>query len=214
MHIAGIDVVILDFDGVILESVDIKTEAFRALFQEHPEHVEAVAAYHRLHGGVSRREKLIVMHRDILGCPLAPDGVDAWCDRFAAIVLQQVLACPFVPGARAFLARHADVLPLFVASGTPQDELRRIVAKRDLGRYFQGVYGSPATKTAIAADILARCSCPPGRAVLVGDSITDAQAAASLGLRFVGRVPPGEASPFAGNPPLVADLATLTFTKD
>src|SRR5690606_22889470 len=38
--------VIFDFDGVILESVKVKTDAFKELFSDYPEHLEAIVAYH------------------------------------------------------------------------------------------------------------------------------------------------------------------------
>lgn len=42
--------IILDFDGVILESVEVKTEAFRRLFSFAPGHVEEIVNFHRENG--------------------------------------------------------------------------------------------------------------------------------------------------------------------
>ena len=44
-----------DFDGVLVESVDLKTRAFAALYAEHGTEVaDAVVAYHLQHGEIGR----------------------------------------------------------------------------------------------------------------------------------------------------------------
>ena len=49
--------IILDFDGVILESVSVKTEAFRTLFSFVPKHVDEIVQFHIDNGGMSRFDK-------------------------------------------------------------------------------------------------------------------------------------------------------------
>jgi len=50
--------VFFDFDGVILDSVDVKTDAFVAIFRGYgPKIREDVVKYHHENGGVSRMEK-------------------------------------------------------------------------------------------------------------------------------------------------------------
>ena len=53
-----LDALLFDFDGVILESADIKTDAFRELFADQPAHVEEIVALHQRYGGVSRHVTL------------------------------------------------------------------------------------------------------------------------------------------------------------
>jgi beta-phosphoglucomutase-like phosphatase (HAD superfamily) len=38
----NIEVVVFDLDGVLLESADIKTEAFRVLFEGYPAHLDQI----------------------------------------------------------------------------------------------------------------------------------------------------------------------------
>ena len=61
-----IKAIIFDFDGVIIESADIKTEAFRALFENYPEHVEAIAGFHIENGGMSRFDKFRHIYKNII----------------------------------------------------------------------------------------------------------------------------------------------------
>jgi phosphoglycolate phosphatase-like HAD superfamily hydrolase len=45
---------------------------------------------------------------------------------------------------------------------------------------------------------------------MIGDARTDLEGAQTAGVRFIGRVRPGDPDPFAGEPvPVVSDLAEL-----
>ena len=200
---------VFDFDGVVLESVDVKTRAFARVVGDWPEHVDAMVDYHLAHGGVSRFEKFAWFHRERLGREITAAESAAMGERFSAMALDEVLACAFVPGARELLERRARELPLYVASGTPQDELREIVARRDLERLFTGVYGSPPTKAQILERVADEEGCTPSELLMVGDAMTDYEGARAVGAAFAGRVPPGDDDPFPPGTLAVEDLAAL-----
>ena len=55
----AIHAIVFDFDGVLAESVDIKTRAFALLFRDEGEEVvRKVIDFHLKNGGVSRFEKI------------------------------------------------------------------------------------------------------------------------------------------------------------
>jgi phosphoglycolate phosphatase-like HAD superfamily hydrolase len=197
---------VFDFDGVVLESADIKTNAFRRLFDGNSDAVD----YHLDHQGVSRYEKFRHITTEILGRPYTEDDERRLGERFSELVLDEVLACPFVPGAQALLQRRARELRLFVASGTPEQELRTIAAARGVAGCFTGIYGTPPTKAQIIGRVLEETALAPGDVVMIGDAMTDLEGAQAAGVRFVGRVRPGDPDPFAGEQVLVvSDLAEL-----
>jgi len=200
--------VILDFDGVVLESADIKTDAFRELFAAYPEHVPAIVEHHVANFGISRFVKFEWIYRELLHRPLPAAEMQALNRRFAAIALDKVLACPFVPGARETIAALRGRVPAYVASGTPQGELELIVERRGLAGMFERVWGSPATKPEAIAAVRAAHALQPGEVVFVGDGQSDLAAALETGVRFVARA----AAPPAWLPagvPCVADLRAL-----
>ncbi|GAB7021536.1 HAD family hydrolase [Salidesulfovibrio brasiliensis] len=183
-----IRVVVFDCDGVLLESVDAKTRAFEQVVEPHgPEAVKLLRDYHLAHGGVSRVEKFRHFHREVLGREPQPEEMDDLCSRFVEHSLQNVLCCDEVPGARACLEALHGKLPLYVASGAPQDELRMVLARRGLDGFFAGVYGSPAKKPVILRDVLEQTGAGPGETLMVGDSSTDLEAAQAVGTLFYGR---------------------------
>ena len=190
--------IVFDFDGVILESVDIKTRAFKELFKDYPEHLERIVSLHLENTGMSRFEKFKIIFRDYLGRPADDGELKGLGEEFSRFVYREILDCPFVPGAYEFLERHLDQYEMFVASGTPQDEMRDIVNQRKLGKFFRGIYGSPLTKGEILQRILMEHQLGPLEVVFIGDAINDFRGAREAHVPFIGRVPSKQSNPFAG----------------
>ncbi len=202
--------VIFDFDGVIVESADIKTAAFRALYRPHGAAVEAAAVTHHLaNGGISRRKKIRHIHREHLGVSLDQAELDRLCELFSRLVEDAVVNAPAVPGALPLLARLDGQLPRFVVSGTPEPELKRIVARRGLADAFTEVHGSPPEKPPIIRDLLVRYRLQPSTVLFIGDALTDWHAAKETGVRFVGRAAAGTDNPFPEGVPVITDLTGL-----
>jgi beta-phosphoglucomutase len=202
-------VIILDFDGVILESVTVKTEAFRELFSFEPDHVDEIVEFHRRNGGMSRFDKFRHIYSDILHWHLDDEQFRKLSDRFAGLVFEKILGTPFVPGAREFLEANHRKHALYVVSATPEDELRLIVERRELARYFRGVYGAPGKKVDHIRTILSVTKSREEDTIFVGDAMNDLNAAKAAGIRFIGRILPGEENHFAGNPGAEHSISTL-----
>ncbi len=201
----GRQAVFFDFDGVILDSFHVKTRAFAALYAEdHPEIVEAVISYHNANGGISRHKKFEYFERTLLAREPTQERLAQLADRFARAVVDEVLACPEIPGAQdALQSLCARSTPCYVVSGTPEEELKSIVERRGLSRYFHDVRGAPAEKPDILLQLTAQHGYDPSRCLMVGDASTDFRAAAAVGMPFLGVVADPANSPFA------PDVATI-----
>lgn len=202
----ALDAIVFDFDGVILESADVKTKAFRALFASHPDQVDEIVDLHERHGGVSRYVKFDMIYRDILKIPLTPARKAELGREFERLALDQVVQCPMVAGARELLDGLRRRVPMTVVSGTPDAELAAIVARRGLDGYFTELHGGSREKRAIVADMVRARSWRPQRMIMVGDAITDHDAARANGIPFVGRVAVETVNPFPPGTVIVADL--------
>ena len=180
----------LDCDGVILESVEVKTKTFAALVEEHgPEARDRFIRYVLENGGVGRYDKLAWFHREVLHRPFTETEWNRLNHRFTRLCYEAVIRSPFVPGAIEFIEQWHNRLPLFVASGTPHDELVAIFEARNLTRYFKGVYGTPPAKTELLKRSIQSAGVPPARTLMVGDSYTEREAAEIVGTQFYGRGP-------------------------
>ncbi|MCF3630116.1 HAD hydrolase-like protein [Thalassospiraceae bacterium LMO-SO8] len=208
----NIDAVFFDFDGVLVESNEVKIDAFRRLYEPFgSDVVEKVIAEHIRHEGVSRVVKLERFHREFLGIALDDDGLAELAQTYSNMVEDVVVACDAVPGAVEALDTWAGHCPLYVVSGTPQDELRRIAQRRGVEGYFQAVFGSPRVKPDIVGDELARIGVAADRVLFVGDSLTDYDCAVAVGTRFLGRVPAWRESRFPDGTEVAEDMWPLAL---
>lgn len=179
--------IFFDFDGVIIDSNSTKTEGFRSLFKSYgPEVVSQVVGHHKLHGGISRVEKIRHAHENILGKPLTAQELDSWAARFSQLVMKKVLEVDWIAGAKHFLDNIPENITVFVISGTPQTELRQVIDKRKINKYFDEILGSPVLKPAHIRFLLEKYALSPKNCIFVGDALTDFHAARETGLSFFG----------------------------
>jgi len=202
--------IIFDFDGVLVESVDVKTKAFANMFEKYgPDVVQKVVEHHLANGGMSRFEKIAYYHSEILKKPLSKTELNTLCEQFSDMVVEHVINAPMVEGAEVFLSNNYTRYLLFIVSGTPQDELRSIVRRRKMDYFFKGIFGSPADKVSLTRSVLDTFSLDRKQVFFVGDAITDYRAAHKTGIRFIGRVSPGLTNIFPGDTRVIPDLTGL-----
>ncbi|MBQ7607595.1 MAG: HAD family hydrolase [Desulfovibrionaceae bacterium] len=179
--------IVFDCDGVLLDSVGVKTLAFARLAEPYgSEAASRFVAFHEAHGGVSRYEKFAWFFKTILKRPIREEESKAWGEKFAALCAEALRQCPLIPGAREVLMRWHGVLPLFVCSGAPGKEQEAILQNHGLAQYFDAIYGAPPAKTELLAALLAERNIHPSCALMVGDATTDRDAAFATGTHFYG----------------------------
>ena len=210
MHLYRYDAIIFDFDGTLVQSSEIKTWAFGELYKEHGENiVQQIIAYHKEHEGISRFVKFRHWHKDLLGQPYTKEIGENLSRTYSQLVFDAVVQAPYVEGALEFLKKHYQHIPLFVASGTPEPELREIIKHRSIPHFFQGVYGSPATKTEILQEILVKHKLSPEQVLMVGDALTDWEGAQGVGAEFIGIQSGKSSNIFPSTKILLKNLAEL-----
>jgi HAD superfamily hydrolase (TIGR01549 family) len=196
-------IVVFDFDGVIVESTDVKDEAYRTLFSSHPDRLDEIMRLHFDHVGLSRYEQFRMIYEQILELPFDEAERDRLDHAFSSLVVEAVVACPPVPGATDVLERLHESHALFVASATPEAELQEIVSRRSLDAFFRGVHGAPARKADILRHVLEETGAAPSELLFVGDAPSDFAAASEVGVPFAGRLHPGRPNPFPEDGPIV-----------
>ncbi|MEE8150728.1 MAG: HAD family hydrolase [Nitrosomonadaceae bacterium] len=203
--------IIFDFDGVLVESGDIKTQAFADLYQSYGETVvDKVVRYHNLNGGLSRYQKFRHFQQHLLKMPPLTQDEERELDRrFSELVVEAVIASKPVPGANELVYKEATRIPLFIVSGTPEIELNTIVTRRGLEPYFTEVRGSPKSKQTLIAEILSTHGFTPTRVLMIGDALIDYQSAQTNNVAFLGRVRTGDKSPFPEQVKTLFDLNAL-----
>jgi len=208
------EAVFFDFDGVILDSVEVKTKAFARMFRQYgPEVEKSVIEYHLNNGGVSRFDKFRYYYEKLLKKPVDEETIKRLSEEFSKLVVDEVLASPFMPGAKESLERcNKAGIPCYIVSATPHNEINLIAEKKGLKRYFNEIHGAPRKKREICRDIISRMSYNPQNCLFVGDTMSDYEAASKNGVFFVGIVKAGRPSPFPYGTPFSADVSEQILT--
>lgn len=182
------DAVLFDFDGVIVDSVNIKTEAFAQMFRPFGREVEeSVVRFHLENGGMSRYDKFRYWYKNYLGIEIDKKKIEELSIQFSNIVLEKVIAAEYIPGAVNTLQKlNEHGIPCFIVSATPSEEIQLIVNEKKINHFFCKVLGSPATKEQNINTIIRKYGYDRERCLFFGDSMQDYLAAKNTGIKFIG----------------------------
>lgn len=166
-----------DFDGVIKDSVEIKGEAFEALFAPYGRAIaKKVRAHHGDHGGMSRMEK-IPQYLRWAGEEATDDRIAEICKRFRGMTLDAVVDAAWVPGAEEYLRTNPHGQTFILVTAAPRDEIEVILERLKLRECFSQVWGAPTSKTEAIRETLASRHVEPADSLMIGDARSDLKAA-------------------------------------
>jgi len=178
-------VIFWDFDGVIKDSVEVKSDAFELLFLPFGKKVaKKVRQHHEEHGGMSRFDKLPI-YLAWTGQESTQRIVDQYIDKFSQLVKQKVIDSVWVDGVKEYLQEYYHKQQFFLVTATPQLEIEYILDQLKIKCYFQKIIGSPINKSKAVKGLLKEYDIDPIQAIMVGDSISDYEAAESNHVTFI-----------------------------
>ncbi len=181
------DLIFWDFDGVIKESVSVKTDAYVKLFKPHGSDVcKQVKNHHLANGGMSRFDK-IPLYLKWVGLEQNDAEVQNYCDKFSRIVKDKVIASEWVPGVQDFLQSNKEKYIFIMVSATPQNEIEEICKKLNLDWVFLKIYGSPASKSKSIKISMFHYEVDASSCVMIGDAQADIDAAQDNDIDFIFR---------------------------
>jgi len=178
-----------DFDGVLADSVEVKTRAFAKLFERYGSAIEAkVVKHHRKNGGMTRVDKFYHYYREFLGKQLDEAELQRLCNDFSCLVVDEVTSAPEITGAENFLKKWHNTVKCFVVSATPDEEIKEIVKRRGIDIYFHQILGSSCSKSDNVNYLLNKYELAPRQCLFFGDAESDYQAAMACRINFMGIV--------------------------
>lgn len=187
MEESNIKAILWDFDGVLLESNEIRDKGFVEVLNEYPkEEVDQLLAFHQKNGGLSRYVKLRHFFEIIRGENVTDEDIQHWADRFS-VIMRELLIDPAlrIQETITFVKNNYSKVPMYVVSGSDQNELRFLCKQHGIAPYFKRIHGSPVPKKQWVATILEEENLTPEKCVLIGDSINDFEAANSNNIKFM-----------------------------
>ena len=175
-----------DFDGVIKDSVEIKSNAYEDLFLQWGEQVSHKVRDHlRLNGGMSRFDK-IPLYLSWTNESVNEVLINKLCNDFSNLVKYKVINSPWVPGVVELIS-HLNYIGnnCFIVTATPQDEIIEILHELDLHSAFKEVIGAPTNKSDAIKLIMEKYKILKDDAIMLGDSNTDMIAASNNNIDFI-----------------------------
>jgi len=174
-----------DFDGVIKDSVEVKSHAYCDLFSGFSNDVlSRLKLHHTLNGGISRFEK-IPLYLEWAGMNPSRGTVDEYCSRFGELVKERVVNAAWVPGAEELLRKNPWRQLFILVSATPDDELKGIIDQLGLADCFAKVYGASIAKSRAIQESIETYGLVAGECLMVGDAKSDYEAALANGVPFL-----------------------------
>ena len=176
---------VFDFDGTLVHSEEIKSQAFKLCFADYPDRLDNIMAYCRGHNHNMRCEKFHYICQEILRLDYTADVAAMLQDRFASATTRQIIEAPEVRGASGFLALSVSYRMNALLSGTPHEALIHILVERGWRKYFNEIRGAPVDKGRWLLAFRERYGLAESETVFFGDTIEDAEAAKNAGCAFI-----------------------------
>jgi len=180
--------ILFDFDGVILDSMTIRTEGFREIFSGYQKKdIDLLVDFHNKNGGLSRYVKIEYFFKKILNQDIDNQKINEMAARFSEIMRykltnKRLLIEPTIN----FIDKHYKVFNFHIVSGSDQEELRFLCERLELREYFVSIFGSPTVKDVLVANIIKNHKYKKSETVIIGDSINDFNSAEKNKIKFFG----------------------------
>ncbi|MEV9499461.1 HAD family hydrolase [Aliarcobacter butzleri] len=180
--------VLWDFDGVILDSMKIKGSGFTKLFEKYDsESVKLLEEYHYKNGGVSRFEKIKYFFNEILQENITEDEISILAKKFGKIIEQRIYdKSNLIHDSLDFIKNNYLKYNFHIVSGAEHRELNSLCKYFDLKKYFITINGSPIKKNILIKSIIEKYDYNKEETILIGDAITDYNAAKDNNISFYG----------------------------
>ena len=176
-----------DFDGVIKDSVSVKSDAFEELFLPFGSDVaKKIRMHHEDNGGMSRYDKLPI-YLNLAGEKNSTDSISKYEKQFSKLVMNRVINSPWVEGVLEYIKTNYKAQKFFLITATPQKEIEEILKKLEISKYFKKVIGSPTNKKDAIKIILSHENINLDDSIMIGDSCSDYEAAKENNVFFVFR---------------------------
>ena len=174
-----------DFDGVIKDSVAVKSDAFEQLFLPFGKNmVKKIRKHHEVNSGMSRFDKL-PLYLEWAGEKVSQNLVNEFSEKFSLLAKDKVISSKWIDGVLDYLKNNHKKQRFFLITATPQQEIEEILAQLKIADYFKQVSGSPINKNLAIQILLKRYNIDQQQAVMIGDSNSDYEAATSNKINFI-----------------------------
>ena len=183
-----IKVIVFDFDGTLVDSNQLKHDAYFELFPDDNFYKEIVSD---VLSDILEESRYVILKEILkrINLKIIDDNLDyrvqSLANKYNDIVINGAKYCRERTGAKEILESLCKNFKLYLSSTTPEASLKEIVKHRRWEGFFCGIFGYPDDKTSVLFDILKRESINPDKLLVVGDGKSDRDSANNVKCGFV-----------------------------
>tara|TARA_B100001059_G_scaffold51041_1_gene44476 strand:+ start:7553 stop:8161 length:609 start_codon:yes stop_codon:yes gene_type:complete len=176
-----------DFDGVLIESDDIRTAGFEHVFRAYNTSViSKIINFHKKNGGLSRYFKINHFYEVIIKKKLTKDLLELHLTDYTNFVYERLINPKLLISENLTFIKKNQSKNHFIVSASDEKELKSICNNLKIDYLFSEIKGSPQIKENNILSIISKNKLNKAKCVLIGDSINDLNAATIANIDFIG----------------------------
>jgi phosphoglycolate phosphatase-like HAD superfamily hydrolase len=183
----GIHAIVFDFDGTLIDSNQLKHDAYFGLFPPDDRHTRIIRA---VLSEIFEQSRYVILEEIFRRLGLREEAtlrekVRELAKCYNQMVVAGAKTCPEKGGAEEALKKFAPTYGLYVSSTTPDASLKEILQFRNWDSYFRAVFGYPHEKSETLQRIVALERVKSAQVLVVGDGESDRKSAVDNGCPFL-----------------------------
>lgn len=183
-----INTIFWDFDGVLLDSMNVRDWGFKKIFKGYDnELINDLISYHRKNGGLSRYVKIKYFFEELVKNPINDQQVLKYAEKFSSLMRKELTdKKKLIVDSLEFVKKNYNRYNFHIVSGSDQKELRFLCKKLEIHKFFISIHGSPIPKKKLVSSLIEKYNYKKKCVCLIGDSINDFEAANDNNIEFFG----------------------------
>ena len=181
-------IMVFDFDGVIIDSAEVKIDEYRNLFSQFTKNettLNEIINIYRNSAGIPRQTTLKKVFKVVLDKTISNQEVEDLSLDFSKRIFQRLETIEPLKGVLEYLTIHREVNK-YIISGAPNSDVSYLTKKLKLSKYFKSIKGGPLNKKNEMINIRKLTNVKAQEIVYFGDQKNDCIAAKSAGVGFIG----------------------------
>jgi len=187
-HIFETKIMVFDFDGVIIDSTEVKVDEYRNLFSQFTKNevtLNKIINIYRNSAGIPRETTLKKVFKEVLDKTISDQEVENLSLDYSKKIFQRLETILPLKGFLEYIAIHKEINK-HIISGAPNSDVSYLIKKLNLTKYFKSIKGGPLNKKNEITNIRKLAKVKAQNIIYFGDQKNDCIAAKSAGVNFIG----------------------------
>lgn len=177
-----------DFDGTIVDTAEIKFQSFLEVFSflSKDKLIKAKKILFQ-NQGLPRKQKFEKIFTEVLNKDITKENISELSSKLdSCIKSREKGKINLLGDIKKFLKKYNGQILFFITSAAPKNEIICKLKKTDILKYFEKVSGSEISKETFLREIK-KIYLPSSKNIyMIGDNLSDLNAAKNSGVKFIG----------------------------